>query len=126
MAEPGREAVAGIILHRAHLGRRPERVGNALGRPLVIRRKTYSNLAIIEDRIVEPIGLLDLVQRLGDQKGLDPVTRQEGKRALEEVEPTVCRTLVDDRKRVVSGKSVSVRLYLGCRSNIKKKNNNIT
>src|SRR3546814_17415344 len=86
MAEPWRKTVAGVILHRAHLGRCPERVRDSLGGSLVIGRETHADMAIVENRIVEALGLLDLVERLRDQEGLDPVARHEGERALEEIQ----------------------------------------
>src|SRR3546814_7515380 len=86
MTEPGRQAVAGIIFHRAHFGRSPERIGNALGGPLVVGRETHPHMAIVEDRIVLTIGFFDLVERLGDQESLDAVPRHEGERAFEEIE----------------------------------------
>src|SRR3546814_11569587 len=66
---------AGVVLHRAHLGRGPERVRDALGGPLVIGRETDPDMAIVENRIVEAIGLFDLVQRLRDQESLDTIAR---------------------------------------------------
>ena len=54
--------MAGIVLHCAHLGRRAERIGHPLGGTLVIGREANANMAIVEDRVVGAIGLLDLVQ----------------------------------------------------------------
>ena len=56
MAEPGREAVAGIVLHRPHLGRRPERVRDALGGALVIGREADADMTIIQDRVIPALG----------------------------------------------------------------------
>ncbi len=98
MSEPGREAAAGIVLHRLHLGRRPKRVADALGGPLVIGGEAYPHMAVVEDRVVRPIGLLDLVQRLGDQEALDAVARHEGERRLEEVEPPQRREFVEHQE----------------------------
>jgi hypothetical protein len=53
--------MAGIVLHGAHLGRRAERVRDALGRSLVVGGEAHSDMAIVENRIVLAIGLLDLV-----------------------------------------------------------------
>ena len=68
MAEPGREPMPGIVLHRLHLGRGAERVRHALGGALVVGREAHADMAIVEDRIVRAVGLLDLVQRLRDQE----------------------------------------------------------
>jgi hypothetical protein len=58
--------MAGIITHRALLGRGAERVGNALGSALVIGRERDADMAIVQNRVVLAIGLLDLVEALGD------------------------------------------------------------
>ena len=101
MAEPGREAVAGIVLHRPHLGRRPERVRDALGGALVIGREADADMTIVEDRVVGAVGLLDLVQRLRDQEALQAVARHEGERRLEEVQPTKRRKLVEHQQQAM-------------------------
>ena len=88
MAEPWREAMAGIVLHRPHLGRRPERVRDALGGALVIGREADADMTIVQDRVIGAVGLLDLVQRLRDEERLQAVARHEGERRLEEVQPT--------------------------------------
>jgi hypothetical protein len=56
-------------------------------------------MAIVEDRIILPIGLLDLVERLGDQEGLDPVSRHEGERAFEEIEAAQRRKFVEHQEQ---------------------------
>ena len=94
MAEPGAQAMAGIVLGIADLGRRAERIGDPLGGPFVVGGEAHSDMAVVEDRIVDAVGLLDLVQRLGDQEALETVARHEGQRALEEVEPAKRRKLV--------------------------------
>ncbi len=87
MAEPGTQAMAGIVLGIAYLGRRTEGIGDALGRTFVIRGEAHPYMAVIEDRIVDAIGFLDLVQRLCDQEALQSVPCHEGECAFEEVEP---------------------------------------
>jgi hypothetical protein len=72
VAEPGREPVAGIVAHRALLGRGAERVGDALGGALVVGRERDPDMAIVEDRVVRAVGLLDLVEALRDQEGRMP------------------------------------------------------
>src|SRR3546814_12722818 len=65
ICEPGREPVAGIVAHRALLGRLPQRVGDAARGALVVGREGDADMAIVENAVVLAIGLLDLVQRLG-------------------------------------------------------------
>lgn len=72
MAEPGRQTVPGIVFHRLHLGGRAESVGHPLGRALIIGREAHPDVAIVENRVVGAVGLLDLVQRLGDEEALQP------------------------------------------------------
>ena len=62
VTKPRREAVSGIIAHRAGFGRSPERFRNALGSALVIGREAHPHMAIVENGIVLPVGLLDLIQ----------------------------------------------------------------
>lgn len=68
MAEPGTEPVPGIVPHHPHLGRSAESIGDALGGPFVVGREADTHMAVVEDRVIRPIGLLDLVQRLRDQR----------------------------------------------------------
>jgi hypothetical protein len=72
MPEPWREPVAGIVLHRPHLGRGAERIRDALGGALVVGREAHADMAVVEDGVVRPVGLLDLVERLRDQEALEP------------------------------------------------------
>ena len=72
MGEPGREPVAGIVAHRALLGRGAERVRDALGGALVIGREGDADMAIVEDRIVLAIGLVDLVEDWAIRKARMP------------------------------------------------------
>src|SRR6266852_7447083 len=78
--------MTGIILHRPQFGGNAERVGYALGGALVVGRETYPHTAIVEDRVVRTIGLLDLIERLGNQEALQAVAGHEGERRFEEVE----------------------------------------
>ena len=98
MPEPGAEPMSGVVLHGAHFGRRAKGVRHALGRPLVVGGEAHAHMAIVEDRVVLAVGLLDLVQRLGDQEALQAVARHEGERALEEVEPAERRELVEHQQ----------------------------
>src|SRR5262245_7170589 len=62
MSEPWRQSMTCIILHGAELGRDAECIRGTMGLGLVFGGKGDPNLAIIEYRVVRPIGLLDLVQ----------------------------------------------------------------
>src|SRR3546814_5357269 len=68
MAEPGRQAVAGIVLHRALLGGGAKRFRNALGSVIVVGRKGHADMAIVENRVVLAVSFLELVQRLRDEE----------------------------------------------------------
>ena len=99
MAEPRAEPAARIVLHGAHFGRHAERVGDTLGGALVVRREAHAHMAVVEDGVVLAVGLLDLVQRLGDEEALQAVAGHEGERALEEVETAERRKLVEHEQQ---------------------------
>ena len=102
MPQPRREAMAGIVLHRPHLGGRAERVGHAFGRALVIGGEAHPDVAVVEDGVVRTVGLFDLVERLGDQERLQAVARHEGQGRLEEVQSPQCRELVEHQQQTVA------------------------
>ena len=79
--------MASIVFHRSHLGRGAQRVRDAFGGSFVVGRKGHAYMAVVEDGVVLPVGLFDLVQRLGDQKALEAVSGHERQRRLEEIEP---------------------------------------
>ncbi len=58
--------MARIVFHGPHFGFHAERIGDALGRAFVIGGKADTHVAVVEDRIVRPIGLFDLIERLRD------------------------------------------------------------
>ena len=105
MSEPGREPVARIVAHRALLGRGAERVRDALGGALVIGRERDPHMAIVENRVVLAIGLLDLVQRLCDQERAHAIARHERESGLEEVEPSERRKLVQHHQQLVPART---------------------
>jgi hypothetical protein len=105
MREPGREPMAGIVAHRALLGRGAERVGDALGGPLVVRREGDADMAIVEDGVVLAIGLLDLVEALRDQEGAHAIAGEEGEAGLEEVEAAERRELVEHHQQLVPARA---------------------
>src|SRR3546814_19194600 len=59
------------------------------------------DVAIVEDGVVLTIGLGDLVEALRDQVGADAVAGHEGKRRLEEVEPSERRELVEHHQELM-------------------------
>ena len=97
----GDEPMAGIVALRAQFGRRAERVGDALGRALVVGRERDADMAIVEDGVVLAIGLGDLVERLRDEVGADAVASHEGERRLEEVQPPQRRELVQHHEELM-------------------------
>jgi hypothetical protein len=70
--------MSGIILHRPHLGCGAERIGNAAGGIVIIGRERDADMAVVENGVVRSVGFLNLVERLRDQKCLDPVARNKG------------------------------------------------
>src|SRR3546814_6443681 len=64
MTEPGRKPVPGVVLHRPHLGGGTEPIRHPLGGPFVVGGEGHTHMAIVEDGVVRPISLLDLVERL--------------------------------------------------------------
>jgi hypothetical protein len=56
--------VAGIVLHRPQLGGDAERVGYALGGALVVGGKAEAYMAVVENRVVGAMGLLNLIVML--------------------------------------------------------------
>src|SRR5262249_22551280 len=99
MRQPKNQPGAGIVLHGAQLGRRAERIGNTLGRPFVVGREADPDMAIVQDRVVFPISLLDLIEALRDQEGADAVAGLERKRRLEEIQPPECWKLVEHHEQ---------------------------
>jgi hypothetical protein len=49
-------------------------------------------MAVIEDRVVWAVGLLDLIERMGDQETFQVIARHESERRFEEVSPSISRT----------------------------------
>src|SRR3546814_9349347 len=101
--------MTGIVLHRPHFGRSAERVGDTLGGPLVIGREADADMAVVEDRVVGPVGFLDLVQRLSDEEGFEPVAGHEGECALEKVEAAERGELVEHKEETMA---VALRLQI--------------
>ncbi len=93
--------MSGIVALRAKFGRGAERIGNPLGRALVVRRKRDADMAIVEDGVIFAIGFRNLIQRLGNEVGADAVARHEGKRGLEEIQPAKCGKLVQHHQELM-------------------------
>ena len=69
-------------------------------------------MAIVEDRIVRPIRLFDLIEGLGDQKCAQAVTRHEGQGALEEVEPAERGKLVEHQQDLSAAIAIDLAVQL--------------
>src|ERR1700681_3894445 len=91
--------MAGIVLHGAQFGRDTQRIGNALGGSLVVGRKRDTDVAIVEDGIVLPVSLFNLIERLCDQKTLEAVAGHEGERGLKKIQPAERRKLVEHEQQ---------------------------
>ena len=59
-------------------------------------------MAVVDDGVVGPVRLLDLVQRLGDQVGPHAIAGEEGKTRFEEVEPPQRRELVEHQQQLAA------------------------
>ena len=84
----------------AQFRHRAQRIREALGRPLVVGRKRDPHVAVVENRVVGAVGLLDLVQRLRDQETPDAVASEERQRAFEEFESPESRELVQHEQKL--------------------------
>ncbi|MCY1235390.1 hypothetical protein D9M72_480050 [compost metagenome] len=62
MAKPGRQTVAGVVALRAQFGGSAEGLGDAFGGAFVVGREGHPHMAVVEDRVVLAVGLVDLVQ----------------------------------------------------------------
>ncbi len=68
-------------------------IGAKIG--LIAAGEADAHVTIVEDGIVLAIGLLDLIERLGDQEGLETIARHERQSGLEEIEPAKRREFVE-------------------------------
>src|ERR1700710_1094096 len=102
MPKPRTQAMPGIVLHRAHLGRGPKRAGYPLGRALVVRRERDADVAVVEDRVVWPVGAFKLVEALSNQEAADAIACHEGKLAFKEVEPSESSELIEHQEQLLS------------------------
>lgn len=100
--EPRREAMPGIVAHRTLLGRGAERVRQTLGGALVVGRERDPDVAVVEDRIVVAIHLLDLVEALSDQESADAVAGDEREAGLEKVEAAERRELIEHHQHAAA------------------------
>ena len=102
VAEPRTEPMTGVILHRTHLGRGAECVAHAFCGSLVVGRKAHAYMAVVEDRIVLAVCLLDLIQALCDQDALQPVSRHEREGRLEEIQTPKRGKLIEHQQQPVT------------------------
>src|SRR5262245_40759826 len=84
---------------RALLGHGPQRVGKPPRRALVIRREGNADVTVVENGVVGPICLLDLIERLGDQEGAHAVSGKKRERRLEELKPPQGRELIEHEEQ---------------------------
>ncbi len=70
----------GVVFHGAQFCRHSQRIRNPPRGPLVIGREADPDMAIVEDRVVRTVGLLYLIERLGDQEAFQPVAGHERQR----------------------------------------------
>src|SRR3546814_9891620 len=59
-------------------------------------------MAVIENCVVFAIGLLDLVQTLGDEESAHAIAGHEGETGFEEVEPSERRKLVEHHQQLMA------------------------
>src|SRR5260370_28473281 len=74
------------------------RVGGAVG----VGGERDTDMAIVENRVVRPVGAFELIQALRDQKTADAVACHEGKLTFEEVEAAERRKLVEHQQELLS------------------------
>src|SRR4051812_8741758 len=56
-------------------------------------------MTIVEDRVVRPIGLFDLIERLRNKEALEAIARHKRKRRLEEIKPAQRRKLIEHEQQ---------------------------
>src|SRR3546814_8843808 len=59
-------------------------------------------MAVVEDRIVRPVSLFELVETLSDEEAADAVASHDGKRRLEKVQATERGELVEHQQQAVA------------------------
>src|SRR3546814_10650910 len=70
----------GIVLHCLHFCGGAQSVRNALGGPLIVRGEAHADMAVVEDRVVGAVSLLDLIERLRDEECLQAVSDRKSTR----------------------------------------------
>src|SRR3546814_8112889 len=65
----------------------------------IVGREGDADMAIVKNGIVLSIGLLDLVEALGDEEGLDPIASHEGECAFKEIEPPERRKFIEHQQQ---------------------------
>src|SRR3546814_3689949 len=68
----------------------------------LVRGEAHADMAVVEDRVVGAVSLLDLIERLRDEECLQAVSRHEGQGALEEIESSERRKLVEHHQDAVA------------------------
>ena len=98
LVDAAEEAPVGVAALDLRVGRLADELADPLRCLLVVREVGHTNVAVIENRVVRPIGGLQLVQRLRDQEGLDAVAGDEGQLRFEERELSKRRELVEQEE----------------------------
>ena len=91
--------MTGIVLLRAEFRCCSERIRDALGGAFIIGRESNAHMTIIQDRIIGPVSLFDLVQGLSDQIGADAIACHEGECTFKEVQPPERRKLIQHEEQ---------------------------
>src|SRR6516225_11941712 len=90
-----------------------ERVGEAACRTLVIGCKGHPYVAVVEDGVVGPVGLLDLMERLGNEECAHAIAGKEGQCGFEKLEPAQGGELVQhEQQAALAHTSMVCRLQL--------------
>ena len=91
-----------------------EQVRQALGGLVVVRGVGDADVAVVEDRLIRSVRLLQLVERLRDEQSLEPVAGHERQPALEEFEPAERREFVEQKEQpMLVGRSAADLQGLG-------------
>ncbi len=88
-----------VILHRPHLCGGAETVADPARGTLVVGRERHADVTVVQNGVVGPVCLFDLVQRLGDEENTDFVPGHERQRGFEEVEAPQGRKLVEHQQQ---------------------------
>src|SRR5690606_25796434 len=95
------QPVTGVVALCPQFGSRTQGVGNPLGGALVVGGEGHPYMAVVENGVVDAVGLVNLVEALGDQETANAVARHKGECRLEKVQPAQCGKLVQHQQQLV-------------------------